>query len=280
MIRRTSLWISRVVGATLVLTFGVVSANAYTIIMRDGRRMEIPDKFTVSSSTVTYKAGSDIQVTIQLNTVDVAATERANGDAAGSFLRRASAAQPVANPVAQVRRTASRSITNADLEKYRRARIEGEKAYELERKELGLPSREERRLEAAAIQERTLEQVRNMRAQQEMEEAAYWRGRAEAMRTRMAGPAEMDFWRSNLGAGSIVYPDGGFFPSDGFGFGLGERRFRRFGRFPMSDPFSGFLSTPITPFPKFPSSFGRPIFVAPRGRVNTRPSHGRGGRRR
>ena len=280
MIRRTSVWISRVVGATLVLTFGVVSANAYTLVMRDGRRMEIPDKFTVSSSTVTYKAGSDIQVTIQLNTVDVAATERANGDAAGSFLRRANAPQPVANLVSQDRRTAGRSITNADLEKFRRARIEGEKAYEQQRQELGLPSREERRAEAAAIQERTLEQVRNMRAQQEMEEAAYWRGRAESMRTRMASQAEMDFWRTNVGAGSIVYPDGGFFPSDGFGFGIGDHRFRRFGRFRVSDPFSGFLSTPITPFPRFPSSFGRPIFVAPRGRVNHRPSHGRGGRRR
>ena len=280
MIRRRSVLISRVVIATLVLTFGVLSANAYTIVMQDGRRLEIPDKFTVTGSTLTYEAGSDIQVTIQLNTVDVAATERANGEAPGAFLRKASAPKPVVNRVSQARPRAGRSITNADLEPYRRARVEGEKDYERQRQELGLPSREERRREVEEIQERTLEQVRYMRERQEMEQAAYLRGRAESLRAGIgSSQAELDFWRSQMGGGSIIYPDGGFFPSDGFGFGndgQGFRRFRRFGRFPVSDPFQGFSSTPITPFPRFPSSFRRPIFVAPRGRVNRRPSHGRG----
>ncbi|HEU4797211.1 MAG TPA: hypothetical protein VFT02_16370 [Pyrinomonadaceae bacterium] len=285
MIRRKSVSFSRVVLATLVLAFGVVSANAYTIVMRDGRRVEIPDKFNLTGSTLTYQAGKDIQVTIQLNTVDVAATERANGEGAGSFLMRGSATKPVVNQDPQRPARAGRSITNVDLEPYRRARIEGEKAYEQQRVELGLPSREERRLEVAEIQDRTLEQVRHMRRQQEMEEAAYWRGRAESMRAATASQAEMDFWRSNLGAGSIVYPEGGFFPSDGFGFGVGDHRFRRFGRFPVADPFSGFLSTPITPFPRFPSTFRRGVFVAPRGRVHQRPGRrgghgGRGGHRR
>ena len=274
MIRRTSVWISRVVGATLVLAFGVLSVNAYTLVMRDGRRMEIPDKFTVSTSTVTYEAGSDIQVTIQLNTVDVAATERANGEAAGSFLRKANAFEPVAEPVQQGRRAVGRSITNADLEPYRRKRIEGEKEYERQRVELGLPSREERRREAEAIQDRTLEQVRNMRQQQDSEEAAYWRARAESMRGMSASQAEMDYWRNRLD----VYGGGSILPvEDGFGIGNFDRRFRRGQRFRVSDPFTGFLSTPITPFPRFPSSFRRPIFVAPRGRVNQRPRHGRGG---
>ena len=277
MIRRTSVLISRVVGATLVLAFGVLSANAYTIVMRDGRRLEIPDKFTVGSSTVTYEAGSDIQVTIQLNTVDVAATERANGEGPGAFLLRANAPKPVATSVSQARPRAGRSITNTDLEPHRRKRVEGERDYERQREELGLPSREERAREVAEIQERTLEQIRHMRQQREMEEAAYWRGRAESMRAGMdANQAEMDFWRAQVGAGSIIYPDGGFVPGDGFGVGIDGHRFRRFGRFRVSDPFQGFLSTPITPFPRFPSSFRRPIFVAPRGRINQRPNPGRG----
>ena len=117
-----------------------------------------------------------------------------------------------------------------------------------------------------------------MRKQQEAEEAAYLRGRAEAMRAGMgADQAEIDFWRSQVGAGSIIYPDGGFFPSDGFGFGFGDHRVRRFGRFPVSDPFAGFLSTPITPFPRFSSGFGRPFVV--RGRINQR-GDGRGHRGR
>ena len=282
MIRRRSVSISRVVVATLVLALGVLSANAYTIVMRDGRRLEIPDKFAVSGSTVTYEAGSDIQVTIQLNTVDVAETERANGEGPGAFLLRANTpSKPVVNRVAQTRPRAGRTITNADLDKFRRARIEGEKEYERQRVEQGLPSREERRREAAEIQERTLEQVRYMREQREMEDAAYWRAQAESMRARMAGQAELDFWRGQVGAGSIVYPDGGFFPGDGFGFGNDGRRFgSRFGRFRVADPFAGFLSTPITPFPRFPPQFRRGIFVAPRGRVNNpRRSPGRGHRR-
>lgn len=275
MIRRRSVLISRVVLATLVLALGVLTANAYTIVMRDGRRLEIPDKFTVTGSTLTYKAGSDIQVTIQLNTVDVAATEKANGEAAGSLLMRTSAPQPVANVVPQGRSRAGRSITNADLETYRRARVAGEKEYEQMRQEQDLPSREERRREVEEIQDRTLEQVRHMRSQQEKEEAAYWRGRAESMRTGIgANQAEIDFWRSQVGAGSIIYPDGGFFPSDGFGSGFGDHRFRRFGRFPVSDPFAGFLSTPITPFPRFSSGFRRPFVV--RGRINQRSGDGRG----
>ena len=282
MIRRKSVLISRVVLATLVLALGVLTANAYTIVMRDGRRLEIPDKFTVAGSTLTYKAGSDIQVTIQLNTVDVAATERANGEAAGSFLRRTSAPEPVTNMVTQGRSRAGRSITNTELEPYRRARIEGEKEYEQLRKEQGLPSREERRREVEEIQDRTLEQVRNMRSQQEMEEAAYLRGRAEAMRLGMpANQGGIDQWRG--GFDPSIYSVGGFrgFSGfEGFGFGNEGHRFRRFGRFQISDPFTGFLSTPITPFPRFPSNFRRPIFVAPRARIGRRPSHGGGGRRR
>lgn len=280
MIRRRSVLISRVVFATLVMALGVLTANAYTIVMRDGRRVEIPDKFTVTGSTLTYKAGSDIQVTIQLNTVDVGATEQANGEAPGSFLRKSSMPQVVAFPVTQDRpRAGRRSITNADLEPYRRARIEGEKDYERQRVERGLPSREERRREVAEIQDRTLEQVRYMRQQQEAEDAAYWRGRAESMSTGTpANQAELDFWRSGLGAGSIVYPES-VFPFDGFGFG--GHRFNRFGRFAVSDPFSGFLATPITAFPQFPRTFRRPLVVGPRVRIGgSRPSHGRGGGRR
>jgi len=100
---------------------------------------------------------------------------RSNGQPTGSFLQKAGA--PAAVPNTQQTR-ARRSITNQDLEVYRKARVDSELAYEKERKELGLPSAEERRREAAEIQDRTLDQVRSMRAQEE----AYWRSRAEALR--------------------------------------------------------------------------------------------------
>src|ERR1043165_1695979 len=232
MIRRKRNLTGRVLIAALVLVFGAVSASAYTIVMRDGRKVQIPDRFMVTNSTLTYEAGDDIQVTIQLNTVDIAATERANSEAKGAFLARVAPMQLLVGPAPLAQRgRAARSITNADLEMYRRARVQGEQDYERSRKELGLPSMEERRREAQAIQERTLEQVRNMRQQQQLEEEAEGRNRAQLFRMDLndcRGPRLMDC--------QAAFPFDGFssFPFDGSGFGNGIGGFGRFNRLPVS----------------------------------------------
>jgi len=276
--------LSRIFFAALFLSLTVSAVNAYTIVMRDGRRVEIPNEFTVTNSTLTYGVSKDFQITIQLNTVDIPATERANGEAQGSFLRKANTPKAAVQPAPQTRRaSAERSVTNADLEKYRRARVESEK----DRVQLGLPSLEERQKEVAAIEGRTVEQVRNMRAQEE----AYWRSRAEAFRAEMAAnEALIQPFRQRQEEFPLSYSFGGFpgfFPLDGVGFGITAGHFNRFRRFPPSPfgpvfstpipaPFSGFLATPITPFPTFPFT---PVF---RGRlpINPRPIHpGRGSHR-
>lgn len=255
---------SKVLFAALFLFLTVTVVNAYTVVMRDGRRVDIPNQFTVTNSTLTYTVGNGLQVTIQLNTVDIGATERANGEAPGALLMKANAPQSGIEPQARSA-GAQRSITNQDLEKFRRARVESEKEYENQRKELGLPSMEERRAEIAAIEDRTLEQVRNMRAQEE----AYLRSRAEALRAEQ----EAQFGPSGQTPQSIPFgfSVGGFGPFDGIGFG---DQFGRFRRFPPS-PFDGFLSTPITPFPKFPFSGRRRVFTAPAVRVVPRVVHNR-----
>lgn len=266
------------------LALTVSAVNAYTVIMRDGRRVEIPNEFTVTNSTLTYEVGNGIQITIQLNTVDIAATERGNSEAQRSFLKKANAPKaPVQRATQTSRATAERSITNADLEKYRRARVESEKEYENRRMELGLPSMEERRREVAAIDDRTVEQVRSMRAQEE----AYWRSRADALRAEMAANGaqfELRQRREEIPSYSFgSFP--AFLPFDTVGFGITAGPFNGFRRFPSS-PFSSFLSTPITPFPTFPFTpvfrgRGRtPVFGAPGVRINPRPSHINHGRRR
>lgn len=255
--------VSRTLFAVLFLCISISAVNAYTVVMRDGRRVEIPNEFTVTNSTLTYKVANGFQVTIQLNTVDIGATERANGAPSGSLLQKA-AASPVV-PVTPQKR-AGRSITNQDLEVYRKARVDNEIAYEKQREELGLPSAEERRREVADIQERTLEQVRRMREQEE----AYWRSRAEAARAEMAAQ-EVQFGRQRPDDVWFSSSFGGFSGFDGFGFGIGDGRFNRFGRF-RSSPFDGFLATPITPFPNFGHG-RRPVFRAPGLRINSRPSH-------
>jgi hypothetical protein len=249
---------SKVLFASLFLFLTVSAVNAYTVVMRDGRRVEIPNEFTVTNSTLTYHVGNDMQITIQLNTVDVAATERANGQAQGALMMKANAQPSPVDRAPQTRRAgAGRSITNGDLEKFRRARVDSEKEYESRRKELGLPSMEERRAEVAAIEDRTLEQVRKMRADEE----AYWRSRAEVIRAE--NEAQFGAHQNQEMPWSYSFGGyGGFGPFDGVGFGNGNGRFNRFGRF-GSSPFDGFLATPITPFPRVPFNGRRLVFTAP-----------------
>lgn len=189
----------RFIMAVVFLVLTATVASAYTIVMRNGRRVEIPNEFTITASTLTYTVGSGIQITIQLSGVDIAATERANREPQGGFLARGSApGQVVAQPT-QAQPRAQRSITNRDLEGYRRARIESELAYEKRRKELGLPSSaDERRREFAAITERTREQLLSKRADEQSAEE-YWRGRANSLRSEMAvAQAQIDYVRRRL----------------------------------------------------------------------------------
>jgi hypothetical protein len=268
----TDMVLVRLVFATLVLIFSVSVVSAYTIVMRDGRRVEIPEGFTVANSTLTYDVGNGIQITIQLNSVNIAATERANGESQGALLQRANAPKAPVDDAPQSRPgTAERSITNADLEKYRSSRVESENR----RQQLGLPSLEERQREVAAIDDRTMEQVRSMRAQEE----AYWRSRAEALRAEAAA-SEAKFGSLRRSSDDLRFVDsfGGFSSFDGTAFGVTGGRFNRFRGFQPS-PFDGFLATPITPFPRFQSN-PRPLVFQPRGvRNNPRP-HGRRGPRR
>ena len=261
--------LNRLFLAALFLIFSVSVVSAYTVVMRDGRRVEIPNEFTVTNSTLTYDVGNGIQITIQLNTVDVVSTERVNGESQGSLLQRVTASRVPVESASQTRSTgAGRSITNADLEKYRSARVESEKR----REELGIPSLEDRQREVAAIDERTMEQVRSMRAQEE----AYLRSRADALRAMAANEAQFAAWPQPSQEIPLSYLWGsslGFSSFENLGFGITSGRFNRFRRF-SSSPFSGFLSTPITPFPTFPSTpmfgrRGRPlVFTNPGVRIN------------
>ena len=88
------------------LALTVSAVNAYTVVMRDGRRVEIPNEFTVTNSTLTYAVSNGFQVTIQLNAVDIAATERANNEGHGSLLRKANAPKVPVESASQKRCTA------------------------------------------------------------------------------------------------------------------------------------------------------------------------------
>lgn len=166
---------------TLVLLLPVVAA-AYTVVLRSGRRIEIPSQFTVTPLTLTYERSQGINITILISSIDIPGTERANNEVAGTFLKRAE--KPLvhkATPPGQRRR----ELTQADIEAARISRQKSEQDYERRRRELGLPSLEESRVRRELETERLRQQALQSQAEESRSEA-YWRSRAIALRTEMA----------------------------------------------------------------------------------------------
>jgi hypothetical protein len=192
----------RLCGALALAILLPVAAGAYTIVMRSGRRIEIPSNFIVTSKTLTYEAAPGINITLMMTGIDIAATERANNEPAGSLLRRAQttapAPQATTSSATNAQPQARRTLTNKDLEKSQRAREQSEAAYERRLKELGLPSLDEVRRRNAVEAERAREQLQ----QSEREEAqaeGYWRARANALRAEIVAlDAEINYLRGRL----------------------------------------------------------------------------------
>jgi hypothetical protein len=173
--------------------------------MRGGRRIEIPSRFVVTTSTLTYEVSPGFQVTLNLAAIDIPATETANNELPGSLLRRAPAASIESQLRADKEASATppstslrRTVTNSDLESSKRRRREAESAYERRRKELGLPSVEESRRQAALESDSIARELEQTRATEE-ESESYWRARASELRTEIAAlDAQIRFVRSQL----------------------------------------------------------------------------------
>ena len=167
--------------AVLLLLAFAVTASAYTLVFRDGRRMEIPAEFTLTTTTLTYEVSPGFSKTMQLILIDVAATERANSEAPGSFFKHPEETPTVTQPAPQ----ASRTLTNRDLAAVRQRRVESEQAYETRRKELGLPTVEETRSRQEAEGVALRAHLREESVAKAREET-YWRERARELRTEIA----------------------------------------------------------------------------------------------
>ena len=176
----------RLMLAGIFLLFLMVPAvNGYTIVYKDGRRVTVPDNFEVGASTLTYEVSSGIQITIQLNAIDVSATEKVNNETKGALLGRLSSkASPIVSPQRPSPRSVN-TVTNVDLEGFRQTRVTSEQLYEKKRQELGLPSLEESRkasLETATRAQIYASQVR----EDEQRLESYWRSRASELRANLA----------------------------------------------------------------------------------------------
>jgi hypothetical protein len=208
-------------GLKLVFMFALLIAlantsTAYSIVFRDGHKVEVPSDFIVTMATLTYEAAPGINRTVQVLLIDVVATERANHEAPGSFFKHAEK-NIVASPLPQSRH-AQHTLTNRDLEPIRQRRIESEQNYEKRRIELGLPSIEETRRRQAVEEEATLDLARRRAAAQASDEA-YWRSRARALRDEIVPlDAEINYLCARLGqARQFPFVSQGFVNAGSFG---------------------------------------------------------------
>jgi hypothetical protein len=193
-------------------------SGAYTIVFRDGHRIEVPAMFEVGTITVTYELAPGINQTLQLALIDIVTTERVNLETPGSFFKHSP--QPVIASPAPLTQRAGRTLTNLDLEPIRQRRIESEREYEKRRVELGLPTIEETRRQRAAEEEETLALTRQRTAEYARNEA-YWRDRASALRSDFNSvDAQISYLRSrtvqNQNPIYNSYPNVYGYPNNGY----------------------------------------------------------------
>lgn len=202
----------RALCALLLLVLLPAGASAYTLVLRDGRRLEIPEGFKVTRAGVTYEHSPGLYVTIQMTSIDVEATERANGERAGAFLERVNGGAKVQEGLASPssKGASRRTLTDKELEGVRARRLQSEALYERRRQELGLPSLEETRRQRAE-EARLLSERESETQASEAEHEAYWRARAENLRAAIAEvDAEINYLRSELRETRDLLPTVGF----------------------------------------------------------------------
>ena len=223
-----------------------LAASAYTVVLRDGRQVEIPASFGVTRAGITYEYAPGLYVTIQMTSIDISATERANNEPAGSLLSRADSRRSAAGeepsastPANAAQRESRRTLTDKDLEASRERRRASESLYERRRVELGLPTVEEsrrQRLEDA----RRLGELQSSANVSEAQSEAYWRARAAELRTEIAvTDAEINYLRSKLSETTTYLPTVAFTSLTTFPFvstGFGRMPGRRFPTSPVNVP--------------------------------------------
>jgi hypothetical protein len=227
----------RPLAAVMILLLFPLAGYAYSLVLRNGRRLEIPDRFVVSQSTLIYEAAPGMSVSLQIATIDIEATERANREAPGSFLTHQAVTTHPVEPNATVKRSQgpAKNVTNQDLEKFERERLKNDETYDREYKQRGLPSREELKRREQESEQRLRQLASEVDAERARTEALQAQLDMLAMR-QLSIPGYQGLPYGNYdgwsGWPSAIVLDGGFgrgrlgrgFNSN-FGFGQFDRGF-------------------------------------------------------
>jgi hypothetical protein len=91
---------TRWVAATVVwlgvaLWSGVALAADYVLVLRDGKRLEVRDEYRIVNEVAIFTTSDGRRISIALANIDIAATERVNGQGDGAFRAQARPPRPI-----------------------------------------------------------------------------------------------------------------------------------------------------------------------------------------
>jgi hypothetical protein len=163
----------RPLAVLMVLFLFPLAGYAYSLVLKNGRRVEIPDRFVVRESSLIYEAAPGISVSLQIATIDIEATELANREAPGSFFMHQAFTTQADESSTTAKRSQSpaKNVTNRDLEKFEQERLRNDETYDRDHQRRGLPSREELRRMERESEQRLKEFARDFEADRARTEA-------------------------------------------------------------------------------------------------------------
>jgi hypothetical protein len=184
--------------AFLVVASWTTSASAYTVILKDGRRLEVQENYRIVNDIAVFVLADGKRFSVSVNNVDIAKTEMANHQGIGEFVQRASAPLPILDSdvqtakketpvlkdktaVARAKSPITRTLVNADFEAYKQRRGDSKKGSDAK-------SEPVEPVEVAAVPAYSplpIDPVLDRKSE------AYWRERARPLLTEMAVQEEL-----------------------------------------------------------------------------------------
>ncbi|MBL8152152.1 MAG: hypothetical protein JNN15_19695 [Blastocatellia bacterium] len=157
--------------------------NAYTLVLKDGRRIEVREQYRIVNDIAVFSLSEGSRFSISLEKINIEETERANSKEVGSFLKNATdpakLADKESNPLAEAKQS-HKKLTNADFEKYRARR------EEMSRQDpQSFTAEELEKIDEKKLQQDRESEILAKRREQEKTKEAYWRSRAQTLLTQL-----------------------------------------------------------------------------------------------
>jgi hypothetical protein len=85
----------RLLAAALIFLACTGVASAYTVVLKDGRRLQVQDSYRIVNNIVVFTLSDGKRTSVSLENINVSATERANRQQSGDFQKTATGPLPI-----------------------------------------------------------------------------------------------------------------------------------------------------------------------------------------